>query len=252
MRLSQHVAVVTGGTSGIGLGIAQRLLQEGARVALCGTTEAHLAEALKACGENERLWGALLDVTDPSAVTAFLSQVQERFAPADILVNNAGLSPKRKSKAPWIGQVDLAEWHRVIDVNLTGAWLCSQAVAPAMMARGWGRIVNIGSIAGRTMPKIAGPHYAAAKAGLGGLTRAMAVDLAPHGITVNCLAPGWIVSNMTAPAESDAARQAADSIPVRRVGLPADVAGAVVFLATDEASYITGATIDVNGGVFAS
>ena len=96
-----------------------------------------------------------------------------------------------------------------IDVNLTGAWLCSRAAAPDMIARRWGRIVNIGSIAGRTTPKIAGPHYAAAKAGLAGLTRALAIDLAPHGITVKCVAPAWITSNMTAPAGSDAGRNAA-------------------------------------------
>jgi 3-oxoacyl-[acyl-carrier protein] reductase len=250
MRLQNRVAVVTGGSSGIGLGIVQRLLDEGARVAFCGTTERHLAEALKTC--SDRALARIVNVADPVAVDGFFHHVREQLGGVDILVNNAGLSVKRKSKEPWIGQISLEEWRRVIDVNLTGAFLCSQAAAPMMMARRWGRIINIGSIAGRTTPKIAGPHYAAAKAGLGGLTRALAVDLAAHGITVNCLAPGWIVSNMTAPADSDAARNAAATIPVQRVGLPADIAAAVAFLASDEAGYLTGTTIDVNGGVFAS
>jgi 3-oxoacyl-[acyl-carrier protein] reductase len=113
-----------------------------------------------------------------------------------------------------------------------------------------GQIVNIGSIAGRTAPRIAGSHYAAAKAGLGGLTRALAFDLAPHGITVNCLAPGWVASNMTAPIGSTKAEAAAATIPVRRVGEPADIAGAVTYLASDSASYLTGTTIEVNGGAF--
>lgn len=178
--------------------------------------------------------------------------MHQRFGPIDILVNNAGVSPKRRSPTPWITQVELDEWRRVIDVNLTGAWLCSRAAAPDMIARRWGRIVNIGPIAGRTTPKIAGPHYAAAKAGLAGLTRALAIDLAPHGITVDCVAPAWITSNMTAPADSDAGRNAAAGIPLGRVGDPADVAVVVAFLASNEAGYITGTTIDVNGGVFAT
>ena len=147
--------------------------------------------------------------------------MHQRFGPIDILVNNARVSPKRRSPTPWITQVALDEWRRVIDVNLTGGWLCSRAAAPDMIARRWGRIVNIGSIAGRTTPKIAGPHYAAAKAGLAGLTRALAIDLAPHGITVKCVAPAWITSNMTAPAGSDAGRNAAAGIPLGRVGDPA-------------------------------
>jgi 3-oxoacyl-[acyl-carrier protein] reductase len=251
MRLEKRVAVVTGGSSGIGLGIVRRFLDEGARVAFCGTTGERVAKALDECAAGDRAMGRIVDVADQAAVSRFFADVQREFGRIDILVNNAGLSPKRKSQDPWIGQIDLEEWRRVIDVNLTGAWLCSQAAAPSMIASSWGRIINIGSIAGRTTPKIAGPHYAAAKAGLSGLTRALAADLAPHGITVNCLAPGWIVSGMTAPAESDMARKAAMTIPVQRVGLPADVAAAVAFLATDEASYITAATIDVNGGVFA-
>lgn len=252
MSLAERVAVVTGGSSGIGFGIVRDLLEAGARVAFCGSSSERIADALAALGGGDRVLGEVADVADEVAVGAFFAKVRARFAHVDVLVNNAGVSPKRRSADPWSMQVGLDEWRRVLDVNLTGAWLCGQKVIPSMMARRWGRIINIGSIAGRTTPKIAGPHYAAAKAGLGGLTRALAVDLGPYGITVNCLAPGWITSNMTAAAGSAKAEDAAASIPVRRVGDPSDMAAVVRFLASDAASYLTATTIDVNGGVFAT
>lgn len=218
-------------------------------MAFCGTSREHLAAAPAECAASDRVVGRL---TDPTAVIDFFDDVHRQIDRIDILVNNACLSPKRRSPESWGGQIELDEWRWVIDINLTSAWLCSRAVVPVMMAGGWGRIVNIGSIAGRTTPRIAGPHYAAAKAGLAGLTCALAVDLAPYGITVNCLAPGWISSNMIAPADSETAREAAATIPVRRVGVPGDVAASVMFLVSNEASYVTAATIDVNGGVFAA
>src|SRR5215470_2430857 len=164
MRLTHRVAVVTGGSAGIGLGIVRRLLAEGASVAFCGRTRARVLAAQAECTAGDRVLGQLVDVADPAAVDEFFESVRQQFGPIDILVNNAGVSPKRRSPAAWIGQVDLDEWRHVIDINLTGAWLCSRNAASDMIARRWGRIVNIGSIAGRTTPKIAGPHYAAAKA----------------------------------------------------------------------------------------
>jgi 3-oxoacyl-[acyl-carrier protein] reductase len=252
MPLERRVAVVTGGSSGIGLGIVRRLIEEGARVAFCGTDAKRVAAALAACNAGGRALGNVADVADPAAVQAFLALVRARFGDPDILVNNAGISPKRQPHRTWLEQVEIEEWRRVIDVNLTGAWLCSRAACPAMIARGWGRIVNIGSIAGRTMPKIAGPHYAAAKAGLAGLTRSLAYELAPNGVTVNCIAPAWVESSMTTAAGSKAAIEASASIPVRRIGRPSDVAAAVAFLSSTETGYITGTTLDVNGGMFAA
>ncbi|MBM3546082.1 MAG: SDR family oxidoreductase [Alphaproteobacteria bacterium] len=246
-----RVAVVTGGSSGIGLGIVRGLLDAGALVAFCGTSNERISASMTELAAGDRVMAEIADVADPVSVSAFFATVRQRLGDVDILVNNAGVSPKRRSPDPWATQVTLEEWRRVLDVNLTGAWLCSQEVIPGMIARRWGRIINIGSIAGRTTPKIAGPHYAAAKAGLGGLTRSLAFDLGPHGITVNCLAPGWIASNMTAPVGSSRAEEAAAAIPVRRVGIPSDMAAAVTFLAGDAASYLTGTTIDVNGGAFA-
>jgi 3-oxoacyl-[acyl-carrier protein] reductase len=249
-RLKDRVAVVTGGSSGIGLGIVGRLLAEGAKVAFCGTSEQHVSMALAGFESVDGIMGSVVDVAEETAVVLWFDAVRARWGGTHILVNNAAVSPKKQSAEPWVVQLRAADWRRVLDVNLTGAWLCARAASSDMMARGWGRIVNIGSIAGRTTPRVSGPHYAATKAGLLGLTRALAQDLAAYGITVNCISPAWIVSGMTAPADSPMARDAAAKIPVGRVGQPGDVAAVVAFLAADEAGYITGVNIDLNGGAF--
>ncbi|MGY2933209.1 3-oxoacyl-[acyl-carrier protein] reductase [Bradyrhizobium sp. GM6.1] len=163
------------------------------------------------------------------------------------MVNNAGISPKRVDQnAPWLSQTSLDEWGRVVDVNLNGPFILMRLLAPAMIANGYGRIINVGSLAGRAMPMIAGPHYAASKAGLVGLTRAAARDLAPHGITVNCIAPGRILSDLTGPPETEVNRSALSRIPVGRFGTAEEVAHVVTFLASPMAGFITGATIDMN------
>jgi 3-oxoacyl-[acyl-carrier protein] reductase len=154
--------------------------------------------------------------------------------------------------APWLAQTSLEEWVRVIDVNLKGPFILTRLVTTAMIARHHGRIVNIGSVAGRTIPLIAGPHYAASKAGLVGLTRAAARDLAPYGITVNCVAPGRILSEMTGPPEAAVNSAALSRIPVGRFGTAEEVADVVAFLASPSAGFITGATIDITGGEFAA
>ncbi len=166
-------------------------------------------------------------------------------------MNNAGISPKRVDQdSPWLSQTTLDQWARVIDVNLNGPFNLTRLLAPAMITRGYGRIINIGSLAGRTMPLIAGPHYAASKAGLVGLTRAAARDLAPHGITVNCIAPGRIISDLTGPLEAPVNRTALNRIPVGRFGTAEEVAHVAAFLASPMAGFITGTTIDVTGGEF--
>lgn len=253
-QIDRRVVLVTGGASGIGLAIVRRFLADGCHVAFVARTAEHVERALDRLGrDQDRLLAETIDVTRQDDVAGFVGLIRERWDEITILVNNAGISPKRKdSDAPWLAQTSLEEWARVIDVNLNGPFILTSLVAPAMMARHHGRIVNIGSVAGRAMPLIAGPHYAASKAGLVGLTRAAARDLASHGITVNCIAPGRILSEMTGPPEASVNRAALSRIPVGRFGTAAEVADLVAFLASQSAGFITGATIDMTGGEFAA
>jgi len=250
----RRVVLVTGGASGIGFAIVRRFLTDGCRVAFVARTAEHVARALDRLGRDEdRLIAETIDVTRQDDVADFIGRIRERWDEIAVLVNNAGISPKRSdSAAPWLAQTSLEEWARVIDVNLNGPFILMQLVAPAMVARRDGRIINIGSVAGRTMPLIAGPHYAASKAGLVGLTRAAARDLAPYGITVNCVAPGRILSEMTGPAEAPLNRAALSRIPVGRFGTAEEVADVVAFLTSPSAGFMTGATIDLTGGEFAA
>jgi 3-oxoacyl-[acyl-carrier protein] reductase len=153
---------------------------------------------------------------------------------------------------PWFSQMSSQEWARVIDVNLSSPFFLMQLLAPSMISNGYGRIINVGSLAGRAVPMIAGPHYAASKAGLVGLTRAAARDLAPYGVTVNCIAPGRVLSDLTGPAEAAVNRSALARIPVGRFGTAEEVACLAAFLASPGESVITGATIDITGGEFAA
>jgi 3-oxoacyl-[acyl-carrier protein] reductase len=250
----RRVVLVTGGASGIGLAIVRCFLAGGHRVALVARSAEHVERAVGLLdGDRDRLFAETIDVTRSGDMAGFIDRVRERWDEIAILVNNAAISPKRKdSVAPWFAQTSLEEWAQVIDINLSGPFIVTSLVAPAMMARRHGRIVNIGSVAGRAMPLIAGPHYAASKAGLVGLTRAAARDLAPHGVTVNCIAPGRILSEMTGPPETAVNRAALSRIPLGRFGTADEVADVVAFLASPSSGFVTGATIDMTGGEFAA
>lgn len=252
-QTDRRVALVTGGARGIGLEIVRRLLADGYQVAFVATRAAHVERALESLSCPERLHAEAIDVTRQNEVEQFVDRIRGRWGDIATLVNNAGISPKRADQdAPWLSQMSLEEWARVIDVNLKGPFSLIRLLAPEMIANGYGRIINIGSLAGRAMPLIAGPHYAASKAGLVGLTRAAARDLAPYGITVNCIAPGRILSDLSGPPEALVNRSALGRIPVGRFGTAEEVAHVVAFLVSPMASFITGATIDITGGEFAA
>ncbi len=244
--LQGKVALVTGAGQGLGEATARRLAAAGATVAVAdldgGLAEA-VAGAIQAAGQ--RALAVKADVTDRAAVLAMVEDVGRRAGSPDILVNNAGGFPKVKT----LLEIEEDEWDAILALNLKSAYLCSRAVLPGMMARGWGRIINLSSPAARSLTNFSATHYAAAKAGILGFTRHLAYEVGCNGITVNAVAPGTTLTARVRRARTpeDQAR-IASLVPLGRLGRPEDTAGAVAFLASDEAEYITGATLDVNGG----
>ena len=242
--LKGRVAVVTGGAQGIGHAITERLLASGARAILWDIDRAKLDEALAVLGKLGPVSGEVVELTDDAAVAA----ATKKAGAIDILVNNAGLI--RGGPDFDVTKTTLAQWQKVLDVNLTGAFLMCRAVVPSMRTRGWGRIVNIASRAGRTGVAEGGLHYSASKAGLIGMTRTLAMQCAPQAITANCVAPGRVTTAMTRVAAPAVAQAALQRIPLGREASPDEIAGVVAFLCSDDGAYVTGAVIDANGGSF--
>jgi len=244
MNWNEATALVSGASRGIGKAIALELGRRGATV--IGTaTRPEGAEAVSAelASAGIRGRGLPLDVTDGEAISRALAEIEETFGSPSIVVNNAGIT-----KDNLLPRMTDEQWGSVLDANLTGVFrLCKGALRP-MLKRRWGRIVNVGSVVGVT-GNAGQCNYAAAKAGLGGFTRSLAREVAARGITVNLVAPGFIDTDMT-KALPEAQRTALiGQIPAARLGAPEDVATAVAFLASPEAAYITGATLEVNGGM---
>ena len=244
-RLHNQVAIVTGAAQGMGATIAARLAAEGAKVVLSDLNVekvAGVAERINAAANSSAL-AMKTDVTKEDEVAEMVEATVEYYGTVHILVNNAGiLYPTR------IDNVTKAEWDEVLDVNLNGSFLCSKAVLPIMKTNNFGRIVNMSSSAGRSVSTLGGVHYTAAKAGVLGLTRGMAKEVAPSGITVNAICPGLIDTEMAREnCSPEQLRAYEESFPIPRLGTPDEVAQLIVFLATD-AAYITGASIDINGG----
>lgn len=238
------MALVTGASRGIGRGIALEMAREGADVVVNYNQSKEKAEQvareIKTMGRRALLVKA--DVAKTDQVEQMRTQVVHEFGGVQILVNNAGTHYHLKS---W--EMDRTEWSRVLAVNLDGAFLCCKAFSPEMRARKWGRIINISSIVAFTGTDHEA-HYGASKAAIIGLTKALALELAPYKITVNAIAPGWIETDMTSVNEPGQIKKALELIPVGRFGKPEDIAHAAVFLASDQASFITGQTLHVNGG----
>ncbi|MDB5362813.1 MAG: 3-oxoacyl-ACP reductase [Rhodospirillales bacterium] len=250
LELAGKVAIVTGGGRGIGRAIVAALAAEGATVAIVDRDNVDRAEALAA--ELGQAAAFRADVSRSDDVAAMVEAVTQRFGKVDILVNNAG-TLSRKS----IIEDSYEDWDRVLRTNLYGCYHCARAVAPAMIARGTGRIVNISSIHGR-VAKAAMGSYCTSKAAIDMFTKQLAVELAPHGVTVNAVAPGTISTEINLPlykstAPADVALQQATlkKVPMGRIGEPEDIGRAVAFLASGKTPYITGAILYVDGGYIA-
>ena len=244
-RLDGKVALVTGGTRGIGLAIVKAFVAEGAKVAFSGTSAKTIDKARAALPAGASCEGIVSELGAPSAPQQLVEAAIERFGGINILVNNAGIVSHSNE---WNLTPD--EWDRMQDVNLRAVFFGSQAAAKFMRERGGGSILNVSSIAGQNGGIAGSPAYASAKAGVIGLTRSMARRFAPHAIRVNCISPADIETDMTAGWPKDLRDRLLAITPLNRFGMPGEVGGAAVFFASDESSFVTGQTLAINGGAY--
>jgi len=244
MTLEGRVALVTGASQGIGHACALNLVRHGASVALAARNQQKLEElAAQIADANGKASVFPMDVSDEEQIKSGVKSAIAHFGKIDILVNNAGIT-----RDQLVMRMKRADWDAVINTNLTSAYIAIQQVIPGMLKQRWGRIINITSVFGQ-MGQAGQANYAASKAGLIGLTMAIAREVASRNITSNAVAPGFIETSMTAVLSDEFKQNAVKQIPLGRVGSPEDVAHAVAFLASEEASYITGHVLNVNGGM---
>lgn len=243
--LQDRVALVTGGGRGIGRAIARRLTEAGASLVIGDIDSALANKAVEELpGDSRRAVAVRLDVTDQESVEQAVRKVLDEFGKIDILINNAGIMFRTR-----ILDISFDEWNRTLLVNLTGPFVLCKAVIPLMRKKNYGRIVNISSSAGRSVSTLGGAHYTASKAGLLGFTRAVAKEVASFGITVNAVCPGLIDTQMARDTTTQGEIEMfINTFPIKRLGLPEEIGDLVVFLCSEKASYITGASIDINGG----
>lgn len=250
MKDPSRIALVTGAARGIGHVTARLLLEKGYRVVAVDRIAID-AHALCGGATAESLWPVSLDLADHAAITALRDNIREKWGEVSVLVNNAGVSPKMANgKSAGILEITDQEWQFVMDVNLTAVLKTAQAFLPGMQSLKWGRVVNVASLAGRTKSIAAGGSYMASKAGVIALTRAIAGEMGPFGITANTVAPGRILTDMALLSGPEANQRHAEQLPVRRLGSAEEVAASIVFLASEEAGFINGGIIDINGGFY--
>ena len=236
------VAFVTGGAKGIGSAIVKRFIKDGYKVAFTYNNSEDKAKSLaNELGENCKAYK--LDITDSNAVNAVIADVENTFGEIFVLVNNAGIAEQALF-------TDITDemWHKMLETNLSGAFYCSRAVLKFMINRKCGKIINISSIWGETGGSCE-VHYSSAKAGLIGMTKALAKEVGLSGITVNCVSPGVILTDMTSHFDEDTINELKEETPLNKIGTPEDVAGAVAFIASPDADFITGQDLAVNGGM---
>jgi len=241
MDFTNKTVVVTGSGRGIGLAIARRFASLGANVVISDLDQGQVDRVAAEFGDRGA--GYACNVTDPAQVDRLFEQTMNRFGRVDVVVNNAGVT-----RDTLLVRMDEKDWDIVLDINLKGAFLVTKAAARIMMKQRSGRIVNISSVVGLT-GNAGQANYSASKAGLLGLTRTVAKELAPRGVTVNAVAPGYIATDMTEAIPEAAKKHFLEKIPLTRPGSPDDVASAVMYLSSDDASYITGQVLAVDGGM---
>jgi NAD(P)-dependent dehydrogenase (short-subunit alcohol dehydrogenase family) len=246
MRLKEKVSIITGAGNGIGKAIATKFAQEGAMTVIADIDEARARQAADAIvGFGGTAMAVRADISDKEDVDAMIAKAIGRFGGIDVLVNNAGVLHSTP-----IDEITEEEWDRIFAVNMKGTFLCCQAVLPFMREKGEGRIINIASNAGRDGGVSTGLAYASSKAAVIGFTRGLARRMAPYGITCNAIAPGTTKSDMISVFSEEKLQYVRDSIPLGRLGEPEDIAELACLIASQYGSFITGATIDINGGLF--
>jgi len=244
LRLKDRVVIVTGGSRGIGRAAAEAFLREGAQVMICSARSASTEAALKDLRSLGAIEGIPGDVADEETVVRLVSETERRLGPLDVMVANAGIAGEEANLA----EMTVEAWDRVMAVNLRGAFLCGREAARAMRASGRrGSIVTVGSVSG-IESDLEGGHYNAAKAGLHGLTRSMAVDFARWGIRANCVAPGWVLTDMATPYLPPPDQPLENCGVLRRAAEPEEIAKTILFLASEASSFTTGETLVVDGG----
>jgi 3-oxoacyl-[acyl-carrier protein] reductase len=243
-RLQDKVSIITGAAQGIGLATALKFAAEGAIVVVCDLRQAAIDEAVKQCQAlGAQALGRIMDVTDRAMVDAVVAEVKAKFGRIDVLVNNAGITKDAR-----LQKMTLAQFDQVIDVNLRGVFHCAQAVADIMVSQGSGVILNASSVVG-IYGNFGQTNYAATKFGVIGFTKTWGRELGPKGIRVNAVAPGFVTTPILDTVPENVLKEMQARVPLKRLGKPEEIANVYAFLASDEASYINGAVIEVSGGM---